>query len=625
MALTEGNNDEQIKDLFTGNTSFFTVPRYQRKYVWEEKNWKQLYEDIEYSLEDAQWHHFIGTFVFQKNDISPQNTEFIIIDGQQRIITLQILFMSMIAALQSIKTGDFEEDEEINRYIDIIKDLIKRKPPRGYGINRVSIDYDPLYGIISETIISDQNIEYILQKKDQSCILSCFKYYYSLMHAKSFSEIVDYYEKLITTKFVGFNSYTEEYAYSIFETLNARGTQLKQMELMKNYLFHYLLPKDDIDIYKRFWLEAENQLFSNNLDCDDFLYHLFKCKYKIHDIRAEDLYDRIKKELNKEPEKIKEFYNSIIECVPIYTNVVNCFSDNEEIDFLLRYFKIKNNKQFRSALMALFYQKKKEKIGEKNFLKLVTQLRNFLIIYNIRGITANRIDNDVHDLAYHVFASSCERDIINSVNQFFLKDRSFFNFDDLPMALQGLRYSNHKRYTMATSGMFVYLFEILYKSEYADYEYLKDYKPWSLEHIVNDCNEEEYVSYIGNLLPLTKRLNNKCKSKSYDEKRSIYLESGFSWVKDYANSQSLEPTMEEIMARTELLASKLAALTGFNISEMKDYCEKTKKVTTFITELKKDADTNQEYIADFQYDEYERVQAKLMNKYKNQALLDALG
>ena len=50
--MADGYNDEQIKDLFTGNTTYFSVPRYQRKYVWTEKNWRQLYEDIEYSLED---------------------------------------------------------------------------------------------------------------------------------------------------------------------------------------------------------------------------------------------------------------------------------------------------------------------------------------------------------------------------------------------------------------------------------------------------------------------------------------------------------------------------------------------------------------------------------------------
>ena len=623
--MADGYNDEQIKDLFTGNTTYFSVPRYQRKYVWSEKNWRQLYEDIEYSLEDDNWSHFIGTFVFQRNDINRQNTEFIIIDGQQRIITIQILFMAMIASLRSIDPKDSDEDEEIKRYIDIIKDLIKRKPPRGYGIERVVIEYDRNYKQISDIVISDSDISSIIQSKDKSSILDCFRFYYGLLNKKSFPQLVEFYEKLIITKYVGFNSYTEEYAYNIFETLNARGTQLKQMELMKNYLFHYLLPKDDIDLYKLKWIEIENMLFANNLDCDDFLYHLFKCRYKVHNIRIEDLYDQIKLKVNKEADKIKAFYNDVIACVPIYINVVNCENSDEEIVFLLKYFRIKNNKQFRSVLMALFYQLQNGIIRDNVFLKLLTKLRNFLIIYNIRGITANRIDNDVHDLAYNILEANCERDIINSIYLFFLKDRSFFSYEDIPLAVRGLRYSNHKRYTMATSGMFVYLFEIMYKEKFTDYEYIKDYKSWTMEHIVNDCRDEDYVSSIGNLLLLTKKLNGKCKSKNYDEKRKLYMESGFAWVRDYANDQSHEPTKDEIQTRAIAIADKLAELTAFDVPDMKEFCEKTEKVLAFFNKLRKEENKYNSYLEDFKDDLYEQIEAKIKNKYKSQELLALLG
>lgn len=587
MGLTEGRDDEQIKDLFTGNTSYFTVPRYQRKYVWKEKNWKQLYEDVIYSLEDEKWSHFIGTFVFQKNEISPQNTEFIIIDGQQRIITLQLLFMSMIAALQKIIVNDTEDKEDVDRYIDIIKDLIKRKPPKGYGIERVSIEYDSNYKLISDAVISNDGIDEIILEKEKSNILQCFDYYYELLKTKSFEQIIEYYEKLITTKYVGFNSYSEEYAYNIFETLNARGTQLKQMELTKNYLFHYLIPKDDIDVYKHKWTEMEDKLFSNDLDCDDFLYHLFKCKFRVKSIRVEDLYDQIKKKVNKDSDLIKDLYYSIVKCIPLYVNVVNCNASNEEVKFLLYYFKIKNNRQFRSALMALFYQLEIGTIQEGTLIDSLTKLRNFLLIYNIRNIPANRIDTDVYDLANRVFEAKCERDVKYYVYQFFLKDRSFFNIESLPTAIYGLRYSNNKRYTMATSGMFVYVFEMLYKAKYADYEYLKDYKKWTMEHIVNDSEENEYVSYIGNLLLITKRLNGICKSKKYDQKKELYLESGFSWVKDYASNQEHKPTKEDITARTNSIAMKLKELILFDMQGMIQYCERTEKVLKFLRELEK--------------------------------------
>ena len=624
MSLTEGNNDQRIEDLFTGNTSYFTVPRYQRKYVWKEINWKQLYEDIEYSVENENWSHFIGTLVFQKIDISPQNTEYIIIDGQQRIITLQLLFMAIIAVLQRIKGGGDEEENEVDRYIDIVTDLIKRKPPKGYGVERVDIDYDSSYKKISDTIITRQSIDDILQQKNPTLICQCFKYYYLLLKEKSFSQIIEYYEKLIITKLVAFNSYSEEYAYNIFETLNARGTQLKQMELMKNYLFHYLLPKDNIDIYKRKWLEVENLLFENNLDCDDFLYHLYKCKYKQHKIKVENLYDQIKQILNKEADNIAALFEDIIECVPVYISVVKCQDDDDEIAFLLQYYKVKGNKQFRSALMALLYKYKTHIVNKGVFLSLMTNLRNFLIIYNIRGITANRIDNDVHDLANSLFNSNCERDVIYSIYNFLLKDRSYFNYDDIPTIIQGLRYSNHKRYTMATSGFYIYLFELIYKNEYADYKYIGDYKGWTIEHIINDCEDVEYVSFIGNLLPVTRKFNETCGSKLYMEKRKLYLESGFSWIKDYGENQDTEPNKEDTESRTREIAKKLEKLILFDIAEMKTYNEQTEKVLLFLSMLRKEEKKYKLYIDDFKYDKYKQIESKLQNKYNDQELLSIL-
>ena len=46
-------NAEQrkISTILSGDWQY-TIPRYQRKYVWEEKQWRELLDDLKYCLEN---------------------------------------------------------------------------------------------------------------------------------------------------------------------------------------------------------------------------------------------------------------------------------------------------------------------------------------------------------------------------------------------------------------------------------------------------------------------------------------------------------------------------------------------------------------------------------------------
>jgi hypothetical protein len=84
---------------------FFTIPDYQRGYAWEEKQVRELLTDIEHVLRDnAQLRHYTGTLVFSCSpDVS--ETEFDVVDGQQRLTTLVILMQALYAYLSG---GDGE-------------------------------------------------------------------------------------------------------------------------------------------------------------------------------------------------------------------------------------------------------------------------------------------------------------------------------------------------------------------------------------------------------------------------------------------------------------------------------------------------------------------------------------
>ncbi len=97
---------KKIYDLFSRNT--YGIPRNQRRYVWQERNWEELYEDIVYSITSST-SHFLGSFVLKDEGRKNGIPNFTIIDGQQRIVTLTILLGSILYKLRKENLmDDFE-------------------------------------------------------------------------------------------------------------------------------------------------------------------------------------------------------------------------------------------------------------------------------------------------------------------------------------------------------------------------------------------------------------------------------------------------------------------------------------------------------------------------------------
>lgn len=82
----------------------FVVPLFQRPYTWDELRWKALWGDLVELCDDEPESlrtkpHFLGSIVTVPTRTVPEGvTKFLLIDGQQRLTTLQVL----IAALRDL-------------------------------------------------------------------------------------------------------------------------------------------------------------------------------------------------------------------------------------------------------------------------------------------------------------------------------------------------------------------------------------------------------------------------------------------------------------------------------------------------------------------------------------------
>lgn len=90
--------ETRVEDFLSANKTQFVIPVYQRNYDWSTSECKQLLDDIlEVGSNKDMNAHFIGSIVYIHDDVytSSRIKELTIIDGQQRLTTLTLIYLTI--------------------------------------------------------------------------------------------------------------------------------------------------------------------------------------------------------------------------------------------------------------------------------------------------------------------------------------------------------------------------------------------------------------------------------------------------------------------------------------------------------------------------------------------------
>ena len=152
----------------------YTIPRNQWEYVWGEKNWTELWNDILFAQDDENRSHFIGSVVLMDKEEREGIQHYDVIDGQQRIMTVLLLVASI---MQSYK--DRNEDalyNGLNRFL-LSTDLQNKKRCKILSNYQPSIDV-----IVEKTAQSTDSFDDICKELSNATdkkIVECYAYFYN--------------------------------------------------------------------------------------------------------------------------------------------------------------------------------------------------------------------------------------------------------------------------------------------------------------------------------------------------------------------------------------------------------------------------------------------------------------
>lgn len=236
----------------------YRIPQFQRPYAWgEQVQWKPLWEDIRnvalHVLGGKTKTHFMGAIVLQQQKSNTgEVTKRLVIDGQQRLTTLQLLIKATEQVLRN---------QEDTTRADRLRELIVNQESHWDGDiqNETKIYQSNLNDrrAFQEAIRSQYN-----NKQGQPWAISQAYRYLKVLaenwldsspesrlaRAKALEEVLTEHLQIAVIDLD-----EEEKPHVIFETLNARGEPLKQSDLIKNTVMYEANVVDDGERAEKLW------------------------------------------------------------------------------------------------------------------------------------------------------------------------------------------------------------------------------------------------------------------------------------------------------------------------------------------------------------------------------------
>ena len=318
------------KTLFSTSDRYI-VPAYQRPYVWEEeRQWQPLWDDLaqlaDARLEDREELHFLGAIVLRQEKSSPGGiSEWSVIDGQQRLTSLQLLFSAMADAAR----GDdiLDEAQRLSRMT--LHDEVEATGDDRFRFWPTTINRKAYRSVVQEggpdpttaddpdntiqeawTFFRDKARAYAALEDDDAGINphapdEHLRVRYGALREAAAGMI----------QVVAIQLESHDPAQVIFETLNARGTPLLATDLIKNALFERAEQAglDIEEVHEKYWAPELGQHDYWSQDerlgrvtvprSEAFLMHWLAMKLGEY-VPSNTLFDRFRREFLEGPDQV---------------------------------------------------------------------------------------------------------------------------------------------------------------------------------------------------------------------------------------------------------------------------------------------------------------------------------
>ena len=543
---------EDLQDLLS-NGKRYSVPQFQRDYSWQQEQWEELWDDL-IAAETSKQDHYMGALVLQVRE----DKEFLIVDGQQRLATLSILILACRAFLRRKQHGTREahESEERAKLLETSyigsTDAVSLRVVSKVTLNRTDNSFYQLNLVNAKPPVSERALN-----DSEKLMWRAFKFFSACISekfAEDFSGIscAQFVQEVVARRLIFISVRVEDQlsAYTVFETLNARGLELTETDLLKNYLLSLAsgLSESQQEHMLMLWQRISNTVGLSRFP--EFLRHHMNARQAF--IRQKDLFKTIKRDVQgleqvylllEQLEVDSVWYEAVLDHQnPFWLD----YPGSKEYVRILNLFRVT---QFIPLLLAAK--------GRFNSQEDVVKVLRYCAVISFRFNGISRRSTHALESAYNRAALAIHTGQLRNIEailpllkEIYIQDQDFTDdFATLRMENSGstgkrLRYilcqiEKQKAGGDISDEITEATLEHILPQTYAE--------PW--EASFSPEQHERFVTRLGNYTLLERKLNKEAGDKPFREKQKIYERSNYLLSRSLLECGDWNPETIEIRQR----------------------------------------------------------------------------
>jgi len=377
-------NETKVDKFLATNETTFAIPVYQRNYDWTLFQCKQLLLDIiETGKNDKTNAHFIGSIVYVHDDVYTASglTELTIIDGQQRLTTITLIYIALYRLAKELDNQ-----------------MLVNRIQKTYLINEFAPEEEKLK--LKPTENNKEALRHILNSADgeefkgYSKIIENFDYFRSAINAENFEVIQRGLSKLIFVDIA--LDRQKDNPQRIFESLNSTGLELSQADLIRNYILMGLSRTNQDRIYKSYWEVIERNAKDETLNktrVSEFIRDYLTLKNKEIPNKG-DVYAKFKEKYPTSTiDELELVLTELKSLVKYYNKLTNPKNEpDKQIRTQLEYInRLEINVAF-PFLMKVYEDFSNEIIDKATFISVLSTVQSFTFRRFILGLPTNALN-----------------------------------------------------------------------------------------------------------------------------------------------------------------------------------------------------------------------------------------
>ena len=545
-----------------GNGRLFKVPPYQRDYSWTEEQWEDLWTDIVDLADRPDDTHYMGALVVEGRS----DREFAVIDGQQRIATLSLLALAVIGRLLALAEAGVDVQDNRLRAAALRARFIGEKDPASLveasklTLNETDNAFYQDYLVQLRSPLNARGLP-----KSNRLLWECFCYFRRQVEdwstgqpdgarlARLLSETAG--RQLM---FIRIAVDDELNAYTVFETLNARGLELSATDLLKNYLFSRLRTPADLQALQRRWQALMATVRQERFP--EFLRYHLQCE--LRRVRSQRLFKLVRERVHS-GEDVFTLMDALERRAEVFAALFDpqhaYWIDRRDSGVHVRELNVLRVRQMTPLVFAAW-----ERLDPGDFARVLKLLAVVLFRYSaVSGLNTNALESVFHEAAKGLLEGQLRTpaDVFGALRGIYVDDERFEQDfarlvpDDAGQGKKLIRYILARLEADASGRA-------------CD----PDADPGTVEHILPenpsaaweaDFPRESWagaIDRLGNLTWLEPALNRQVGNADFPTKREAYRQSRYQLSNGLPDSAGEEWTPARLDARQAQMARRAVHL-----------------------------------------------------------------